>query len=1024
MLKIRFAATLLLLVAATLPLAAESAAAQPPPACPQTVTAPAEADSWVTEADKDKNFGTDGILKVTSKGPADNTRALLRFALPTPPPGCAATSATLRVFSAATVTGRTIQAMRLTSSWTEPAVTWNNQPATTGQAATVGSGLGWREWSVTEQVQTMYAGANHGFLIRDAAETDPAAPEQSYHGREKAPDNPPELVISFGPPAQLAVTSTTDAVDAVPGDGVCATATAVCTLRAAIQEANAVPGSAVVTLPAGTYPITIPPLNQNDITSGDFDITDDLTITGAGRPATTITGGTPPPGAPPQVTGLDRIFAVAPGVSAVSISGLAMRNGYAAEHGGALFNEGAATVTLTDVTVADGGAGKTGGGVENRAGGTVRLVSSQVSGNTAVEDGGAVNNSGGTMTVTASTFTANRGGNGGAISNDGSGALTVADSTFTDNVATTEGGAVANNDTGTVTITNTTFTGNAGANGGGFANGGDGVVSVTASTFTGNHANGLVGQGGAIRNDSDGRFVLLTSTLGQNDARDGAGIANIGDGTLEITDTTFSANVAHNDGGGILIDSGAVVITEVDVLGNSASRNGGGISYLGDKIVNGGETVVISRSRISDNAANPLSGTGGGIDSRGDGELGVAETIIGSNRAFIGGGIHHVGDAPLALARSTVTLNQAGAGGGFFTSSDGSTTITETTVSENSATSRGGGLFIESDAATLLENSTVSGNTAATSGGGLLLSSAQADLVYVTVTANSAPSGGGLSNLTGDGFVRPLNSIIANNPTGGNCVGTVTSQGGNLENTDTCTLRAEGDQINVDPKIAALADNGGPTRTHALLVGSPALNSAIPAALPAFDQRGTARPQGPAADLGSFESTTPGCTATLVAVADQDSWVDEGDPTKNNGADAILKVTSKSPANDTRALIRFALPALAPGCTVAGATLELHNATAVPGRTIEALRVAAPWTEAGVSWNDQPATAGPAATTASGPGVQQWSVTAQVQAMYAGANQGFLIRDAVEGDIAGPEQQYHSREKAPDNPPRLVITYE
>jgi hypothetical protein len=77
-------------------------------------------------------------------------------------------------------------------------VTWNNQPATTGTAATTSSGSGYRQWTVTSQVQAMYAaGANHGFLIRDASESGGGA-EQQFHSREKG-ESMPQLVITFGP---------------------------------------------------------------------------------------------------------------------------------------------------------------------------------------------------------------------------------------------------------------------------------------------------------------------------------------------------------------------------------------------------------------------------------------------------------------------------------------------------------------------------------------------------------------------------------------------------------------------------------------------------------------------------------------------------------------------------------------------------------------------------------------------------------------------------------------------------------
>src|SRR5918992_4919759 len=80
---------------------------------------------------------------------------------------------------------------------------------------------------------------------------------------------------------RFTVNSTADAVDSNPGDGTCRTAAGACTLRAAIQEANALPGADEIRLPAGTYALGIPPRNQNDVTTGDLDITDSLAISGA-----------------------------------------------------------------------------------------------------------------------------------------------------------------------------------------------------------------------------------------------------------------------------------------------------------------------------------------------------------------------------------------------------------------------------------------------------------------------------------------------------------------------------------------------------------------------------------------------------------------------------------------------------------------------------------------------------------------------------------------------------------------------
>jgi hypothetical protein len=157
---------------------------------------------------------------------------------------------------------------------------------------------------------------------------------------------------------------------------------------------------------------------------------------------------------------------------------------------------------------------------------------------------------------------------------------------------------------------------------------------------------------------------------------------------------------------------------------------------------------------------------------------------------------------------------------------------------------------------------------------------------------------------------------------------------------------------------------------------------------------------------------------TLSAHAD--AWIDQGSPSSNKGTDSILKVMSKS-SNNLRALVQFNLPALSQGCIIQSATLRLYAPSWKDGRTLQALQINAPWTENGVTWNNQPATTGTAAVISSGSGWREWNVAAIVQAMYgSGFNYGFLIRDAAEGHDA--EQQFHSREKG-ENIPQLIITF-
>ena len=111
--------------------------------------------------------------------------------------------------------------------------------------------------------------------------------------------------VNPGDAATFAVDSTADAEDANPGDGVCATAAGPCTLRAAIQEANALPGLDTIVVPAGTYVLSL----------GELEIKSDLVIDGAGAAQTTVDGNQ-----------LSRVFSVTVG-STASILHVSIANG-------------------------------------------------------------------------------------------------------------------------------------------------------------------------------------------------------------------------------------------------------------------------------------------------------------------------------------------------------------------------------------------------------------------------------------------------------------------------------------------------------------------------------------------------------------------------------------------------------------------------------------------------------------------------------------------------------------------------
>ena len=170
-----------------------------------------------------------------------------------------------------------------------------------------------------------------------------------------------------------------------------------------------------------------------------------------------------------------------------------------------------------------------------------------------------------------------------------------------------------------------------------------------------------------------------------------------------------------------------------------------------------------------------------------------------------------------------------------------------------------------------------------------------------------------------------------------------------------------------------------------------------------------------------FGATTPITCASATATADADTWVAQKTPAATNGASPSLAVGSKASANQ-RTLVHFALPAVPAGCKVTEAILRLNATSATNGRTLQAIALTAPWTEGAVTWNNQPSTIGAAATTASGSGWRQWTVTTQVNAIYTGANHGFLIRDASEGAGRAATQSFGSRESGA-TAPQLVVTF-
>jgi hypothetical protein len=274
--------------------------------------------------------------------------------------------------------------------------------------------------------------------------------------------------------------------------------------------------------------------------------------------------------------------------------------------------------------------------------------------------------------------------------------------------------------------------------------------------------------------------------------------------------------------------------------------------------------------------------------------------------------VFHIGpDATVTLSDLTVTNGYAccsSIGGGGIYNDHGTLTLEACTVSDNGALVSGGGIYNDAgDGEAVLEitDSTISGNFSVSTGGGIdsdgTLGNVHLEIVNSTLDDNSATNGGGIfntTNLSGNATLQISNTTLSENsamslgggisnigPLGGgaasvdligvifkmgtsgeniaNTAGTVTSLGYNLSDDDgSGYLTGPGDQINTDPLLGPLQDNGGPTFTHALLPGSPAIDTGDPnfTPPPLYDQRGPGfdRVVNGRVDIGSFEVQAAG----------------------------------------------------------------------------------------------------------------------------------------------------------------------
>jgi predicted outer membrane repeat protein len=368
--------------------------------------------------------------------------------------------------------------------------------------------------------------------------------------------------------------------------------------------------------------------------------------------------------------------------------------------------------------------------------------------------------------------------------------------------------------------------------------------------------------------------LTLTGGRGSN-----AGALRVDDFDLTIADSVFTGNYSESRGGAFYSDLGTVEVTNTLFSNNVADEDGGAVGIFNTA----GEPtdVVISDSVFTGNSTN---GQGGGLYLASlDGAARVERsTFVGNSADEEGGGIY------------------------FQEPSDGDDSVLDSvTIAGNTAGGPGGGLRFDDtgeEAVAILQNSTVSGNTSGESGGGVAIdadepSAEDVEILNSTIVQNAADGiGGGVyrgsyedGGQIGSDSVAISSTIVANNTA---AAGSDIGEDPGIETTDsafrigfslieggpTATVVEEpGTNIfGEDPLLAALANNGGSTQTHAPATNSPAVDKGIANGL-GTDQRGVARPQelsvanpggGDGTDIGSVELRAADCRGASVARVD------------------------------------------------------------------------------------------------------------------------------------------------------------
>lgn len=403
------------------------------------------------------------------------------------------------------------------------------------------------------------------------------------------------------------------------------------------------------------------------------------------------------------------------------------------------------------------------------------------------------------VSLSGITLTNGRSGSnpGGAILNAGT--LLLEDVALIDNRSTSTGGAIHNS----------------------------GTLDIRSSSLRDNVSDS---DGGAIYNT--GTLTISDSTIADNLGLFGGGVHTTSLATLNRT--TVDDNDSQSDGGGVYVSaSGQLTLNNSNLVFNLSGNNGGAVAVAGR---------LDSNNNTFD--ANYANGRGGAVYTTGD--TNIDASIFNQNAALArGGAVYGVGGT-LDVNTSTFELNESSTDGGAIAILGNTLAkIQRSTLANNTATLNGGAFYTAATASQTAEiyNSTLHANTA-NGDGGAIFATGGATLIsiYNTIADNQS---GVSAAFVSSGFTAVQNNLIVRNTKVANS-DPANYAGGLFGGTNLIGI--------ANPGLAnSLADNGGPTRTLALILGSPAINAGSVAPGLDIDQRGVARPFDGVSDIGAFE---------------------------------------------------------------------------------------------------------------------------------------------------------------------------